>query len=156
LPVAVCFVVLHRRPIRIHIKNRENTPASEPHALAQRMLNRRLGFMTPRWSFPPRSATGHLGGIDRIECDESCKMIESEVIVGPLKAPAARGAGNREPDRPGVAAVEAASRRHGVIFSRFLRPSDPAACLRQRGPCGKNRPPVEAFWADSPDPGMLP
>jgi hypothetical protein len=66
------------------------------------MLDGRLGFMTPRWSFPPRSATGQLGGIDLIKFDESRKMIEFEVVVRPLKALAARGEGNREPDRPGV------------------------------------------------------
>jgi hypothetical protein len=110
------------------------------------MLDGRHRFMTPRWSFPPRSATGQLGGIDRIKLYESCKMIGFEVVVRPLKALAARGEGSREPDWPGVATVEAASRHHGVIFSRFLRPSDPAACLRQRGPCGKNRPPVGALF----------
>jgi hypothetical protein len=87
--------------------------------------------MTPRWSFPPRSATGQLGGIDLIKFDESRKMIEFEVVVCPLKVLAARGEGSREPDRPGVAAVEAGSRRHGVIFRvscTLLTP--PHACAR--------------------------
>ena len=41
-------------------------------------------------------------------------------------------------------------------FSRFWALSGPPACLRERGPCGKNRPPAGAFKADSLIPGMLP
>ena len=103
--------------------------------------------------FPPLSATGHLGGIDLVKFDGTCKMIEFEVMFSPLKVLAAQTeeAGNRI--GPAVGPVEAGSGCHSRFFWAFLHPSDPAACLRQRGPCGKNRPPVGAFWADSGFPG---
>src|SRR6188508_160196 len=43
-----------------------------------------------------------------------------------------------EPDQPGAGG--------SCRFLPILDPSRPAPCLRQRGPCGKNRPPAGAFW----------
>jgi len=71
---------------------------TERRALAQWRPGGGHRFMLPRWNFPPIPATGQLGGIDRIKCDESGKMIEFEVMFGMLKAPAAQGERNREPD----------------------------------------------------------
>jgi hypothetical protein len=53
--------------------------------------------MMPRWIFPPIPATGQFGGLNRIKCDESRKMIGFEVILGLLGRRRRRGkeTGNR-------------------------------------------------------------
>jgi hypothetical protein len=53
-----------------------------------------------------------------------------------------------EPDRRGPPGLQPET---GYLcqFWPFWTLSGPANCLRQRGPCGKNRPPVAPFWADS-------
>ena len=55
-------------------------------------------------------------------------------------------------DRAELARFGAVSRQRRRFCPIWPHPG-PLACLRQRGPCGKNRPPEGAFEADSFDTG---
>jgi hypothetical protein len=99
---------------------------------AQRTRGSRRRFAMPRWNFPPVSATGHLGSIGRVRFDESCKMIEFEVMLSPLKALAAQteATGNRiGPELPRMK-QEA---RVTVDFLGVLGPFRPCRALAPEG-----------------------
>jgi hypothetical protein len=89
-----------------------------------------------------------LRGIDLIKFNEAGEMIEFEVMVRPIKALAALGEemGNRiGPQLTGSRKLPPASADGASILGIHR----PAPRLRARGPCGKDRPALRGFLADS-------
>ena len=86
------------------------------------------------------------------------EMIEFEVMIRRSRR-RRRSSRNWGPDWTATGPVEGAGcrpRGNSADFRRFWRRHQGPARLRQRGPCGKDRPPVEAVSADSQYPGTLP
>jgi hypothetical protein len=99
-----------------------------------------------------------LKGVDLIKFAETGEMIEFEVMIRRSRR-WRRSARNWRPDWTATGPVEGAGCRpkgNSADFRRFWRRHQGPARLRQRGPCGKDRPPVEAVSADSQYPGTLP
>ena len=74
------------------------------------------------------------------------EMIEFELMAGPIRALQAPG----EEPGTGSAGIDPAGRgRRGPPTGPFLMFYRGFPRLRERGPCGKDRPALRALWADS-------
>ena len=93
------------------------------------------------------------------QMNEAGEMVAFEVVILPLKALQALSEARGNPDRRGPCPPQAG--RGGLNFAPVRRNSAGPPRLRQRGPCGKNRPRlIGPFWpilqVRCPSRGMLP